>query len=43
MIATAFLCLVTYVYDGDGPLWCQNGLKVRVAGIQAPDFENAEP
>ncbi|MEG3089397.1 thermonuclease family protein [Sphingomonas sp. PB4P5] len=44
MIAAAsFLCLVTRVHDGDGPLWCGNGMKVRVAGIQAPDFENAEP
>lgn len=43
MIAAAFLCLVTHVHDGDGPLWCQNGIKVRVAGIQAPDCENAEP
>ncbi|WP_260598237.1 thermonuclease family protein [Sphingomonas endolithica] len=43
MIAAAFLCLVTHVHDGDGPLWCANGVKVRVAGIQAPDFESAEP
>lgn len=43
MIAAAFLCLVTHVHDGDGPLWCQNGVKVRVAGVQAPDFESAEP
>jgi endonuclease YncB( thermonuclease family) len=43
MIAAAFLCLVVQVHDGDGPLWCQNGIKVRVAGIQAPDFESAEP
>jgi endonuclease YncB( thermonuclease family) len=43
MIAAAFLCLVTHVHDGDGPLWCGNGIKVRVAGIQAPDFESAEP
>jgi hypothetical protein len=43
MITAALLCLVTHVHDGDRPLWCENGLKVRVAGIQAPDFENAEP
>lgn len=41
--AAAFFCLVTHVHDGDGPLWCQNGIKVRVAGIRAPDFKNAEP
>lgn len=38
-----FHCTVTRVHDGDGPLWCANGIKIRVAGIQAPDFEGAEP
>lgn len=38
-----FICEVVKVHDGDGPLWCQSGQKVRVAGIQAPDFESAEP
>lgn len=40
---TTFVCAVIRVHDGDGPLWCRNGIKVRVAGIQAPDFESAEP
>ncbi|NTS64190.1 hypothetical protein HRV97_03310 [Sphingomonas sp. HHU CXW] len=39
----AFICQVVKVHDGDGPLWCRNGKKVRVAGIQAPDFESAQP
>jgi endonuclease YncB( thermonuclease family) len=38
-----FQCTVTRVHDGDGPLWCANGIKIRVAGIQAPDLEDAEP
>ena len=38
-----FVCEVVKVHDGDGPLWCRSGQKVRVAGIQAPDFESAEP
>lgn len=38
-----FSCTVTRVHDGDGPLWCSNGIKVRIAGVQAPDFESAEP
>ncbi|QNE31175.1 hypothetical protein F1C10_03960 [Sphingomonas sp. NBWT7] len=38
-----FVCQVVKVHDGDGPLWCANGRKVRVAGVQAPDYENAEP
>ncbi|MES3091399.1 hypothetical protein O6027_07310 [Sphingomonas aerolata] len=41
--ATAFSCTVTRVHDGDGPLWCSNGIKVRIAGVQAPDFESAAP
>lgn len=39
----SFTCDVTRVHDGDGPLWCSNGKKIRIAGIQAPDFESAEP
>uniref|UniRef100_UPI0035CA6B1E thermonuclease family protein n=1 Tax=uncultured Sphingomonas sp. TaxID=158754 RepID=UPI0035CA6B1E len=41
--APVFLCTVTRVHDGDGPLWCSNGAKIRVAGIQAPDFEDTAP
>ena len=36
-------CEVVRVHDGDGPLWCRNGVKIRVAGVQAPDFTSAEP
>ncbi len=38
-----FACQVVRVYDGDGPITCRNGIKVRVAGVQAPDFERASP
>lgn len=38
-----FVCAVVRVHDGDGPLWCANGIKVRIAGVQAPDYEDAEP
>ena len=41
--ATTFSCTVTRVHDGDGPLWCSNGVKVRIVGVQAPDFESASP
>lgn len=41
--AVSFTCDVVRVHDGDGPLWCRSGQKVRVAGIQAPDFKSAEP
>jgi endonuclease YncB( thermonuclease family) len=36
MIA-AFLCLVVAVHDGD-TLRCQNGTRVRLAGIDAPEI-----
>lgn len=39
----AFACIVVSVHDGDGPIACANGVKVRVAGIQAPDWEDAPP
>jgi endonuclease YncB( thermonuclease family) len=38
-----FTCQVVAVHDGDGPIRCANGIKVRVAGVQAPDYESAEP
>ena len=42
-LAPPFMCTVTRVHDGDAPLWCSNGIKVRVAGVQAPGFESAAP
>lgn len=41
--ANTFSCTVTRVHDGDGPIWCSSGVKVRIAGVQAPDFESASP
>lgn len=35
------VCQVVRVHDGDGPLWCRSGVKIRVAGVQAPDFGSA--
>jgi endonuclease YncB( thermonuclease family) len=37
------VCQVVRVHDGDGPLSCRSGVKIRVAGVQAPDFESAAP
>jgi endonuclease YncB( thermonuclease family) len=36
-------CEVVAVHDGDGPIHCRGGLSIRIAGIQAPDFESAPP
>lgn len=41
--AAPFPCTVIRVHDGDGPLWCAEGMKIRIAGIQAPDFDTAPP
>ena len=42
MIALA-LCLVVSVYDGDGPIHCASGERLRLLGVQAADYETAEP
>jgi endonuclease YncB( thermonuclease family) len=42
-LSPAFTCEVIRVHDGDGPLWCRSGQRIRIAGVQAPDFTSAEP
>lgn len=42
MMLAAFLCLVTSVHDGD-TFTCADRTRVRVAGIQAPDFADTVP
>ena len=31
----SFSCTPTAVYDGDGPIWCAEGPRIRAAGIAA--------
>lgn len=38
-----YTCEVVSIYDGDGPYRCADGRKLRMAGVQAPDFESASP
>lgn len=39
-----FICTPTAVYDGDGPIWCAEGYKVRLAGIAAREMDgNCNP
>lgn len=33
-----FTCTPTHVYDGDGPVWCAEGPRVRIAGIAAREM-----
>lgn len=35
----AFTCTPIAVWDGDGPIWCAEGPKVRLAGIAAREID----
>ena len=35
----AFACTPTAVHDGDGPIWCSEGPKVRLSGIAAREID----
>ena len=35
----SFTCTPTRVWDGDGPIWCAEGQKVRLAGIAAREID----
>jgi len=34
-----FTCTPVAVYDGDGPIWCAEGPRVRLAGIAAREMD----
>lgn len=34
-----FACTPTAVYDGDGPIWCAEGPRIRLAGIAAREMD----
>lgn len=34
-----FACTPTMVYDGDGPVWCAEGPRLRLAGIAARESD----
>lgn len=36
-----FRCTPTAVWDGDGPIWCAEGPKVRIAGIAAREMDGS--
>ena len=35
----AFACTPIAVYDGDGPVWCAEGPRIRLAGIAAREMD----
>ncbi|MGH6784015.1 MAG: thermonuclease family protein, partial [Sphingomicrobium sp.] len=38
---TSFTCTPTAVWDGDGPIWCAEGPRVRLAGIAAREIDGS--
>ena len=34
-----FRCTPVAVYDGDGPVWCNEGPKIRIAGVAAREMD----
>lgn len=34
-----FTCTPTRVWDGDGPIWCAEGQRIRLAGIAAREMD----
>ena len=37
----SFRCTPVAVWDGDGPIWCAEGPKVRVAGVAAREIDDS--
>lgn len=38
---TTFTCTAIAVWDGDGPIWCKEGPRIRLAGINARELDNS--
>ena len=36
---TTFTCTPVAVWDGDGPIWCAEGPKIRIAGVAAREID----
>jgi endonuclease YncB( thermonuclease family) len=36
-----FTCTPTAVWDGDGPIWCAEGPKIRIAGVAAREIDGS--
>jgi endonuclease YncB( thermonuclease family) len=39
--AGTFTCTPTRVWDGDGPIWCAEGPRIRLAGIAAREMDGS--
>lgn len=38
---STFICTPAAVWDGDGPIWCAEGPKVRIAGVAAREMDSS--
>lgn len=36
-----FECTPTHVWDGDGPVWCAEGPRLRISGIAAREMDES--
>jgi endonuclease YncB( thermonuclease family) len=36
-----FACTPTAVWDGDGPVWCAEGPRIRIAGVAAREIDGS--
>ena len=39
--AQPFRCTAVAVWDGDGPIWCQEGPRIRLAGVAARELDGS--
>ena len=37
----SFTCTPTHVWDGDGPIWCEEGPRIRLSGIAARELDGS--
>lgn len=37
----SFECTPTHVWDGDGPIWCAEGSRIRVSGVAARETDGS--
>lgn len=37
----SFVCTPTHVWDGDGPIWCEEGPRIRLSGIAARELDGS--
>lgn len=38
---TSFACTAEAVWDGDGPIWCREGPRIRLAGVAARELDGS--